>query len=294
MKNKNWIITSIVMLSILVVVLVVFLVGSLNSKFRFNWRFAGSNVSTELVVDTVFESIGGLDINSESADVYIKEATGDDVRLIIYGDKDYIKHSMVNDTLKVDVESKSCIGICFKNSVAKVEVYLPEGYTNNIEINNRYGNIAVGDFINSNINITSNAGDVDIRGGNSVRIVNDYGDIYVGKSDIVYIEASAGDINIDEVREANIDSDYGDIKIGNVLGYLNIDADCGDIDIKNVNLDKNSSIKNDFGDVYVGSTNQIYIDAKSNLGDVKVKNNYRDGLVELKIENSCGDVEVDN
>jgi len=293
-ENKNWIIASIVMLSIVAVALIVLLIGLLGNKFKFNWIFSGSSISTELAVDTVYENVGGLDINSDSAQVYVKEALDNDVRLIIYGDKNYIKHNMVNNTLKVDVESKSCIGICFKNSIAKVEIYLPKDYINNIDINNRYGDISVGEFNKASINVVSNAGDVDISGGGSVKIVNDYGDIYIGQADVLNIEASAGDIDIDEVKEVTVENDYGDIKIDNVFGYLNVDADCGDISIRNVELYKNSSIKSDFGDVYIGGTNQIYIDAKSNLGDVKVKNNYRDSELELKIENSCGDVEVVN
>lgn len=42
------------------------------------------------------------------------------------------------------------------------------------------------------------------------------------------------------------------------------------------------------------STNDIYIDAKTDLGDVDVNHNNRMSGITLKIKNNCGDIEVDN
>ena len=73
-----------------------------------------------------------------------------------------------------------------------------------------------------------------------------------------------------------------------------MENDCGDIEVNNINLNKNSYIKDEYGDIKIGNTNELYIDAKTNLGKVKIKNNYHKSDITLKIENDCGDIEVNN
>ena len=79
-----------------------------------------------------------------------------------------------------------------------------------------------------------------------------------------------------------------------VNNYLNLTNDSGDIKINNVNLNKNSIIKDEYGDIEINNTNQIYIDAKTDLGDTKINNNFHKSDITLKIENECGDITVNN
>lgn len=44
----------------------------------------------------------------------------------------------------------------------------------------------------------------------------------------------------------------------------------------------------------IGETNDIYIDAKTDLGEVKVNRNNRYSEITLEIENDCGDIKVEN
>jgi len=48
------------------------------------------------------------------------------------------------------------------------------------------------------------------------------------------------------------------------------------------------------GDVSIGRTNDILIDAKTSLGEVDVRNNDYKSEITLKIDNSCGDITVKN
>ena len=64
--------------------------------------------------------------------------------------------------------------------------------------------------------------------------------------------------------------------------------------IDSLNLKENSSIHNSYGDIKIGSTNEIYINAKTSLGDTKINNNYQKSDVTLTIDNSCGDIRVNN
>ena len=46
------------------------------------------------------------------------------------------------------------------------------------------------------------------------------------------------------------------------------------------------------GDIEIKKTNKIYIDAKTKLGDTDVYKNSRTSSIVLKIDNKCGDIEV--
>ena len=116
-------------------------------------------------------------------------------------------------------------------------------------------------------------------------------------------------VKINEVNELVINTNYGDIKLGTIndliaisscgdikaeliTSSLTIECDCGDVKINTVNLTKDSMIKNNFGDVKIKSIKGVYIDAKTSVGDVKVKDNDRTSDKTLTIRNDCGDIEV--
>ena len=52
--------------------------------------------------------------------------------------------------------------------------------------------------------------------------------------------------------------------------------------------------ENNLGDIKILNTNEIYFDAKTNLGDTKINNNYNKSEITLKIQNDCGDIEINN
>ena len=102
------------------------------------------------------------------------------------------------------------------------------------------------------------------------------------------------DINIGNIKNINVENNFGDTEIENITGELVIEADCGNINIDRININKNSKIKCDLGDVKIHSTNEIYIDAKVDLGDVHINNNYRHSNTTLNIEVDSGDITIKN
>ena len=75
---------------------------------------------------------------------------------------------------------------------------------------------------------------------------------------------------------------------------MNLSNDCGDIKVRSIVLNKNSYIENNFGDIKIESTNEIYINAQTNLGDVKINNNYQKSDITLTIKNDLGDITINN
>lgn len=295
MKNKGLIISLIIFLVIVCVMLACFMVSVINGKHVFTKMFVGSKQSNNLVIDETYENnFEKIKINTDAADVYVKESSDNNIKVLVYGDDDKSKVNVSGSSLEIDAKQKKCFGFCLNVTKSKVLVYLPKYYKNNIVVDNKYGDVVIDGFLEANVNVSANCGDVLIKGALTAKVDNDYGDIKVNNAKGVNVNASAGDIELGKVSDITVKNSYGDIEVLNVLNYMNIEADCGNVEIKNVNINKNSYIKDDFGDIEIGNTNDIYIDAKTDLGEVDVKHNNRMSNVTLKIKNNCGDIEVDN
>ena len=297
MNNKTLKIILIIFLSLLVIGLSVFFVNILTNKdFRFGHFSFGHKVSNELVFNQEYETIfDTIKIDSKSSDIEIKEGNESKVKVVIYGDKDETNVEVVNNKLNIKSNEKKCIGFCFNMTIAKIEVYLPNGYSENINIENNYGDVNIGNFDNLILDATLDAGDIKVDSLKSGKIKNSYGDIKIlGYSKELEIDQDCGDVEVSEVDRIKLENNYGDINIGKVNEYLQIKEDCGDVKIDSLNLKENSSIHNSYGDIKIGSTNEIYINAKTSLGDTKINNNYQKSDVTLTIDNSCGDIRINN
>ena len=297
MNNKTLKIILIIFLSILVIGLSVFFVNILTNKnFRFGHFSFGHKVSNELVFNQEYETVfDTIKIDSKSSDIEIKEGNESKVKVVIYGDKDETNVEIVNNKLNIKSNEKKCIGFCFNMTIAKIEVYLPSSYSGNINIENNYGDVNIGNFDNLILDAKLDAGDIKVDSLKSGKIKNSYGDIKIlGYSKELEIDQDCGDVEVSEVDRIKLENNYGDIDIGKVNEYLQIKEDCGDVKIDSLNLKENSSIHNSYGDIKIGSTNEIYINAKTSLGDTKINNNYQKSYVTLTIDNSCGDIRVNN
>jgi len=295
MKNKKLTILLIIILSIISIGILIFMVGILTNKINLSNIKFSSNESKELIINETYNiDFNRINIDSEASNIYLKETNDNNTKVIIYGEKDYVKVDTTNNNLNISTKEKNCIGFCFNLSISKIEVYLPVSYDKIIKIENEYGDIEIGSFQNATFEIEEESGDVTVLKANKVTIENEYGDVLLDTINDANIEVSAGDIKIKKVNNIIANNEYGDIEIVDVNNYLNLTNDSGDIKINNVNLNKNSIIKDDYGDIEINNTNEIYIDAKTDLGDVKINNNFRKSDITLKIENECGDITVNN
>lgn len=298
MNNKTLKIILIIFLSILVIGMSTFFVNILTNKnFRFRNIFFGKyKVSNELIFNEEYETIfDSIKIDSQASDIEIKEGVESKVKVVIYGDKDDTKVDITDNKLNIKSNGKKCVGFCFNMTIDKIEIYLPSSYSGNINIINNYGDVNIGEFDNLVLDAKLDAGDIKVSSLKSGKIKNSYGDIKVfGYSKELEIDQDCGDIEISEVDRIKLENNYGDINIGKVNEYLQIKEDCGDVEISSLNLKENSSIHNSYGDIKIGSTNEIYISAKTSLGDTKINNNYQKSDITLTIDNSCGDIKVNN
>ena len=295
MKNKKLGIILIIVFSLLAIFLTFFMIGLINKKFKFpNFRFSGK-VSSEIILEETYENLfNEIKLDVAAGNIEIKESEDSKIKVTIYGDKELLKYDDNDNKLYIKLESKQCIGFCFNQTINKVVIYLPQEYDEKINIENNYGDIEIGQFLKVNIDIREDCGDVSVLGGKEIRVKNNYGDIKIEEAYSVDLEESAGDINIGKVYDAKIENNLGDININEVLNFVDIEEDCGDIKIDSLTINENSNIINNLGDIKIGSTNEIYIDAETDLGDIKINENFRKSEITLSIKNDCGDIKVNN
>lgn len=278
MKNRGLIIFLIIILAILAFALTGGMFFLLSGKANFGFfNFRMSSVSSTLVYDMNYDNIFPyIKIDSDAGDIYIKHNDSNKVGVKIYGDTERLDVS--DDTnLNVKYAAKKCIGFCFNIEKAKIEITIPKEYDGKMEIENKYGDTVIDEFLNASAEVKHHYGDITLEGIKNGEIVNKCGDINIGTIDV-----------------ANVENNYGDVEIKQVLSSINVQADCGDIEVKNLTIKENSTIENSMGDIEIGTTNDIRIDAKTSLGDVDVRhNNYKSDII-LTIDNSCGDITVKN
>ena len=295
MKNKSLLITLIIVLSIIALVVLSLLVFLLTGSKRFGYFNFGSSVSEELVLEESYEpGFEQIVVDASFATIEVKSSTDEQIKLFIYGDKDRVKVDTKSGKLLITLKGKKCFGFCFNQKIDKVELYIPNTFAKDLEINNDYGDITIGDFPQAHISVEEDYGDVFVQSGNEVKVENNYGDIEIEEANIAHVKESAGNVTIGKVQDAIVHNNFGDIKVQEVLHFMDIKQDCGDVKIEKAILNKDSKIENHLGDIKIGETNEIYIEAKTSLGDTKIKQNNHKADVTLQIENSCGDIKVDN
>lgn len=263
MKNKGVILSLIIVLLIVIIGLIVFLSMTINGNFHVG--SFGAKKSEQVIYDESYtmSEINHLEILSSSGDVTFSESTDGQIRVVVYGkDAEELETSLNDGKWRIDYSKYKNKSVSFGWNfyMNDINVYLPKEYANHISLNTNYGNVEVIDLENATMEI----------------------------------ESDCGNVTLGKIKDISVDSDYGDVKIETVLEKLSIKSSCGDVKINSIAITQNSEIESDFGDVKIGETNDIFIQAKTDLGDVKVNNNNRYGDVVLKIENDCGDIKVEN
>lgn len=293
--RKALTITLISFLTLIVIGISILFVMILNGNLKINgfkFKFNKSYI-TEVAIDEVYDNtFDGININTTAGSINIYTSKEDNIKLVINNKKENTIVSTDLNVLNIDVKSKKCNFICINPKIAKIDLYLPIDFNKDIKITTEYGDIKIERFENANFDIKSNYGDITIYEANYAKLDLDYGDVTIDEINELVANTNCGDIKVGRVNDLIATSDYGDIKVQTVTNSLTIDCDCGDVKINTVSLTKDSSIKNNLGDVKIKSIKGAYIDAKTSLGDVKVKNNDRESNNTLTIRNDCGDIEV--
>lgn len=294
-NNRKLIITLIIILGILAIGLSIFLGMFLTGNTDFKTTFFKYKVNNELIMDEYYDQVfTKIKVDADASDVEILPSTDNRTHVILHGDEELLEFSNNGECLKVIFKEDKCFGFCFNLTKNKIEIYVPNELIKNIEVDIELGDITIGEFVNADINIDEDCGDVEIASGNNINVENEFGDITIDQAKTVNLNESCGDIKVGRTNDAIIKNKFGKINVSKINNYLNIKDDCGDIILESINLNKDSKIINNFGNIIINDTNDIYIEAKTDFGDTKINNNNRNADITLDIKNDCGDIKVKN
>lgn len=259
MNNKGLIIVLIIVLCIIIIGLINLLAYAISGNF--NGLNFGGRKSENIVFEESYEiaEIGKIEILSTAGNVVFKESNDNNsVKVVAYGkNTSDIKVSNENQKLKVDY-TEYRRNTWFNNNINDIIISIPSTYSNEIIVNNSYGNLDIIALENATVNA----------------------------------KLSCGNIKVEAVKNANFECNYGDVKIEKLTNKCNIEADCGNVKIEKAEFKENSSIKCDLGDIKIREINDVYVDANVDLGDTKIQNNNRHADVTIKIKADCGNIKV--
>ena len=263
----------ILILSIIVVVLSLFLCKYVNSDYDFKFSSVFSNTSTNLIESKEFYSINDIIINSNIADVEIKNNSQNNFKVDVYSEKkENYSIDVNNNNLYINIEDDN--NIIF-NKHSKLVLYVPSDYNKLVKIVNKTGDVEVESLMYLNLDIESNTGDVEIDSVDSLNYRN-----------------SVGDLEINNINTLNVDCKTGDVEVNNINKVFNIKSNTGDVDINTINISENSYIESNIGDIDIKTINNIYVETESGIGDVDVNNGDRFSPITLRIKSSVGDIKV--
>lgn len=332
MKNKGAKITLIIILVILVIALINFMIYAMvNKNGEFKLSLIGFGDNTAMIFEKEYnpEELNNINVDVSSSNVKIEKADIDKIKITAYGEKeDKIKEVMNENELSITKENTkififTMLYWCREEIVIQVpnncdeefniktssgDIIVPDLEGDNIELKTASGKIQCGNINNGNIETSS--GDILIGNGNEVTLKVSSGNIKAGDFNKLSAEASSGDIEIGTISEdakvktasgkitlngANklkAEAISGDIKINSIENNCKISSTSGNIIVDRANINENSFIKTNSGNVVINNKNDIYVETETTSGDADVQNNNRMSEIVLDITTTSGNIKV--
>lgn len=332
MKNKGAKITLIIILVILVIALINFMIYAIvNKNGEFKLSLIGFGDNTAMIFEKEFnpEELNNINVDVSSSNVKIEKADIDKIKITAYGEKeDKIKEVMNENELSITKENTkififTMLYWCREEIIIQVpnncdeefniktssgDIIVPDLEGDNIELKTASGKIQCGNINNGNIETSS--GDILIGNGNEVTLKASSGNIKAGDFNKLSAEASSGDIEIGTISEdakvktasgkitlngANklkAEAISGDIKINSIENNCEISSTSGNIIVDRANINENSFIKTNSGNVVINNKNDIYVETETTSGDADVQNNNRMSEIVLDITTTSGNIKV--
>ncbi len=332
MKNKGAKITLIIILVILVIALINFMIYAIvNKNGEFKLSLIGFGDNTAMIFEKEYnpEELNNINVDVSSSNVKIEKADIDKIKITAYGEKeDKIKEVMNENELSITKENTkififTMLYWCREEIIIQVpnncdeefniqtssgDIIAPDLEGDNIQLKTSSGKIQCGNINNGNIETSS--GDILIGNGNEVTLKASSGNIKAGDFNKLSAEASSGDIEIGTISEdakvktasgkitlngANklkAEAISGDIKINSIENNCEISSTSGNIIVDRANINENSFIKTNSGNVVINNKNDIYVETETTSGDADVQNNNRMSEIVLDITTTSGNIKV--
>ncbi|MBZ9623590.1 DUF4097 domain-containing protein [Clostridium sp. FP2] len=261
--------------------------NSSNDKFNINTtkEFSKENIKT-------------INVETVSTDVNIITTKGDKIKINFYGNTNskktapYLKANINGGNLDVLIKYPVVISIVNGNVKAKLDIYIPESYKNNLEIDTTSGDAIIGNLQLDKFKFDTTSGDAKIN----VLTTNE-----------TIFDSTSGEVNVKSLlsKKNEFDTTSGDIKIENITGDIlggsvsgsfkfnykdfgndiNIDTTSGDVELK---LPKKSEFKLDFDSTSGDLKNDFPIKITEETDKHEIKGTVGNGNKTIKIDTTSG------
>lgn len=284
MKKNKKVITSIIVLLVIIVALAGFMIyGMIKGE---SVIFSGK---TEALYESTFNDINKIDVNVASYDVELKEYDQEEIKVEITGNeknKDKIKVEAKENELTIKQDgSMICIGLCFYKEA--ITIYIPENY----EL--EYNHESSSGSIESNIeiqkgNIETTSGDIKLTTMRNGSLKSTSGNIELEEGEILEVSSTSGDIDIEKINNLTGSATSGNLTINSLTNKINFGLISGDVKINKFSINEDSSITARSGNIKLGLEKEVFIDAKTNSGDIDINNSNTNPT--LTLTTTSGDI----
>ena len=283
MKNKK-IIISIITLIILIIVLIGVIVFGIAKGGNFSFL-----EKTSTIYDEEFNDIESISVNVKSYDVKIKETNEEKLKVEITGsskNKDKIKVKQTENKLEIGQEkSIVCIGLCLYDET--ITIYIPTNYDIKYNHLSSSGSLEVESTITMG-NIKTTSGDITLKGLDNGEVNSTSGNIKIDNAKELNVNSTSGDIKIGKVNNITLSATSGNVEITEITNKINGSTTSGDIEINKLAIKENSSLEARSGNIDIGLENKVFIDAKTNSGNIDIANSNTNPI--LTITTTSGDI----
>lgn len=260
-------------LALLAILLLIFMLFALVKK---DWSFSFFNEESRLVLEKEYDVSSFLEIKilSTYSDIHVLNHDDSSVKVLVYSANDRVTSEIHNQILEINKRDRKygCFGFC--NRKEEVYVYLPKDFNKNMALQTVSGDVHLEDFPLSEASIKTTSGDVIVKQASKASI-----------------ESISGDILITSVLEGALKTVSGDIKVHSLTKSILAHTTSGDVLIDDLTLEESGTIETVSGDVHIGNTSKVYIDAKSTSGSIEV-GSQDSSFVRLRVKTISGDILV--
>ena len=264
MRSKGLIITLIILLVIIIVILIGFLVLCLNGTINFNggFRLFSGRKSDKIIYNETYnlEDVNLINISQDAGDVIIENNEENIIKVEVYGeDKEDVQITFGNNELNVEYKNKNSGFFNFNSTYGDIKIYAPASFTGKIKIENDAGETKISNFENANIEL----------------------------------DCDAGNVRIDKVKNVKVKCDAGNVEIGTISNQCDMKMNCGNLRVGEMNLNADSYVKADMGNINIKKINDIYVDAKADLGRCNIGKSVRSSNVTLSVDCDMGNIDIE-
>lgn len=293
MKREKFFLAGAIVWSVIALLILVFFVlaltGALNLPELFGGRVAmGLNINTQLVKEESYsvDALDSISVSTSSHNVALKLVNGDKVTVRQYDSSEQNLFTATESGKSLDIEVKSTITIGISIGSPRLEIDIPEKYSEDILISTSSGAIDCSPEKKpswARTNISSSSGAIKLTAG-------------IDCTELV-VASSSGSVTVGSVSasELNISTTSGSMHLDKLSGdMLTVHTSSGTQHLGDIDISGSVSLESTSGSINTGSIESKNFDISSSSGSIRLDGISGSGNIGATSGSvNCGDLYLD-